>query len=228
MNDSDDENDESEDKRSSSTFALELAYIVEHYCDQSVEEAVAILDLLLKGAKSIMLGVSYAQRHRQYSSTLWDRLINHCLSSRSETVLVGSRDGMLFGSLLEAAALSGADVARLVTKIPPGMVVEGLRPRLVAAVADYRLKVDIHQAASAAANEEQVGLIREVAHRSRRGVRFIFPQKDPAIIQEVHYKISVETKKDKETSEQSSVLAKSLRPIGRRDRHYFSISLPVR
>ena len=47
------------------------------------------------------------------------------------------------------------------------MVVEGLG-------ADCRLGVVIHQAASSAAYEERISLIREVAHRSRRGARFLF------------------------------------------------------
>ena len=74
---------------------------------------MAVLDLFLEGVKSVMLGVSFAQRHRQYSSVLWDKLINHCLSKRLATpVEDGTGGGMMFGSLLEAAAVSGADVAR--------------------------------------------------------------------------------------------------------------------
>ncbi len=229
VNSSDDEAEEKHEQGTSPTFALELAYIIEHYCDQSAEEAIAILDLFLEGADSVMLGVSFAQRHRQYSSVLWDKLINHCLLPRTVAPNIsGSGDGILFGSLLEAAALSGADVARLVAKIPPGMVVEGLRPRLVAAVADYRLKVGIHQAASAAASQEQVALIREVSHRSRRGARFTFSIMNPSIGRSDNDQRSFKTKMEKESLEPCSALPKTLRPIERRDRHTLSLSLPLR
>jgi hypothetical protein len=224
----DDEDDEEEDKkRCSSSFALELAHVIERYSDQSEGEAMVILDLFLEGAQSIMLGVAYAQRQRQFSSILWDKLINHCLSPKATTLGVNSEDGILFGSLLEAAALSGADLARLVARIPPGMVVEGLRPRLVAAVADYRLKVDINRAASAAASEEQIVLLREVAHRSRRGGRFVFPRKNVGTTANAR-KTSSETKEEDLFVEGPSTLSKTCRPIERRNRHNLSLSLPLR
>lgn len=105
---------------------------------------------------------------KQYSSVLWEVLLDYCLSNTERT---NQKDGALFGSLLEAAALSGADLANLVTQIPPGMAIEGLRPRLVAAVADYRLKLQMHQASSTIATTEKKDLLAEVAHRSRRGFR---------------------------------------------------------
>mmetsp|Transcript_2020 Transcript_2020/g.4846 ORF Transcript_2020/g.4846 Transcript_2020/m.4846 type:complete len:275 (+) Transcript_2020:907-1731(+) len=149
---------------SSPVFALELAYIIETYSEQTETEAIGILNLYMKGAKSLPLAVSYVQRQKEFSSMLWDRLISHCLEEAS--------DGMVFGELLEAAALKGADLARLVERIPHGMVVEGLRPRLVAAVADYRMKLEIYEAAIAAGSEEQISLIREIGHRVRRGIRY--------------------------------------------------------
>jgi len=148
----------------SPVFALELAYIIEMYSEQTESEALGILNLYLKGARSLPLSVSYAQRQKQFSSILWDSLISHCLKKAS--------DGTIFGELLEAAALFGADLARLVERIPPGIVVEGLRPRLVAAVADYRMKLEIYEAAMAAGSEEEVTLMREIGHRARRGVRY--------------------------------------------------------
>jgi vacuolar protein sorting-associated protein 41 len=165
--DSDDDDEaESSDaiKSSSPCFALELAYIIENYIDQTEMVALGILNLYLMGCKSLMLSVLYAQRQKKYSSLLWDRLISHCT--------VQTSDGILFGELLESAAYSGADLARLVERIPPGMVVEGLRPRLVAAVADYRMKLEIYTAASEAGADEAIVLMREIAHRSRRGMRY--------------------------------------------------------
>eukprot|EP00536_Pseudo-nitzschia_multiseries_P008048 jgi/Psemu1/197130/e_gw1.198.18.1 len=149
---------------SSAVFALELGYIIEMYSEQTETEALGILNLYLKGAQSLPLSVSYAQRQKQFASVLWDRLISHCLEKAS--------DGAMFGELLGSAALFGADLARLVARIPPGMVVEGLRPRLVAAVADYRMKLEIYEAAIGAGSEEEVALMREIGHRARRGVRY--------------------------------------------------------
>lgn len=220
-NDSDDEEDEAKEDNSpeiSHSFALELAYIIENYSEQTKAEALGILDLYLEGANSIMLAVAYAQRQRQYSSNLWDKVINHCLSNKKN---VGkTQDGFLFGALLEAAALSGADLARLVARIPPGMVVEGLRPRLVAAVADYRLKLDIHHAATSAASEERISLLREVTHRSRRGVRYHISHQQQNTIEE--------SKNEEKEVEQILVLPKSLRTVERRDRHSLAYSIPMR
>jgi len=157
---------DSRESSCSPIFALELAYVIEKYNEQTETDALGILNLYLKGVQSIQLAVSYAQRQKQFSIVLWDHLILYCLKKASDGGV------MLFGELLEAAALSGADVARLVERIPPGMVIEGLRPRLVAAVADYRMKLEIYEAAMAAGSEEEVNLMREVGHRVRRGVRY--------------------------------------------------------
>eukprot|EP00934_Nitzschia_sp_Nitz4_P003674 Nitzschia sp. Nitz4//scaffold11_size288233//2865//7314//NITZ4_000723-RA/size288233-processed-gene-0.132-mRNA-1//1//CDS//3329533921//3664//frame0 len=209
----------------SSSFALELAYIIEHYTDLNEAEAIAVLYMYLKGTNSIMLGVAYAQRQREYSSMLWDKMIEFCLTPGESKVRASN--GMLFGELLEAAALSGADLARTVSNIPPGMVVEGLRPRLVAAVADYRLKLGIHQAAAAAAEEEKVSLLRETAHRSRRGARFEFHA--------VSYGPSslgsdtrVENRGKETNKDEPFILSRTLRPIQRKDRRTLSYSLPMR
>jgi hypothetical protein len=220
--DSDDESDKSNDR--SHNFSLELAYIIEHYSEQTEAEAKGILDLYLEGANSIMLAVSYAQRQRQYSSMLWDRLIAYCLNKKSSKY----KDGMLFGSLLEAAALSGADLARLVATIPPGMVVEGLRPRLVAAVADYRLKLDIHEAAATAACADRVSLLREITHRARRGVRY---QLQTNLSERKKYLQSKARKNESKTSEEDEapiLLPKYVRTVQRRDRYSLSFSLPMR
>lgn len=161
--------DESPSAQKSSCFALELAFVIEHSSEQSETEAKGILDLYLDGANSLNLAVSYAQRQNDHSNLLWDKLINYCLDDVSHRV---EGEGALFGALLEASAVYGADLSRLVSRIPAGMVVEGLRPRLVSAVADYRLKLDVHEAASTVSDEEKISLQRQVAHRSKRGVRF--------------------------------------------------------
>lgn len=156
-------------------FALELAYIMENFGNGSSEDVTMVLELYLKGARSLVLAVSYAQRAGKHSLELWHTLIEHCLSpdvgSSSDIDGVAKGNSSSFGSLLEAAALSGADVALLVNQIPHGMAVEGLRPRLVAAVADYRLQLQMHESASKIATSERAALLSEYSHRSRRGFR---------------------------------------------------------
>jgi len=216
--------------RESGSFALELAYILEHYGEIQKDSARVILDLYLSGCKNLMLAVSFAQRTRQFSPVLWEILIDHCLSTGGkESDKEGSSgrqsvDGARFGSLLEAAALSGADLARLVSQIPPGMAVEGLRPRLVGAVSDYRLKLQMRQNAAVIANAEKVSLLCEVAHRSRRGLRF-WKADDCCNLPPV-----TAIKKITPTDESGRTQAdhRDLRPVKRHDRVKLRYSLPLR
>jgi hypothetical protein len=152
------------------TFAMELAYVMENFGNDSAIDARLILDLYLRGCQSLMLAVSYAQRAKAHSKELWEILLDHCLY-RGEDEKGAAVDGSRFGFLLEAAALSGADLANLVAQIPPGMQVEGLRPRLVAAISDYKLKVKLYETSSKVAKKEKDLLFRECAQRARRGMR---------------------------------------------------------
>jgi len=212
---------------SSPVFALELAYIIEMYSDQTETEAVGILNLYLKGAKSLPLSVSYAQRQKQFAPILWDILISHCLEKAS--------DGAMFGELLGSAALFGADLARLVARIPPGMVVEGLRPRLVAAVADYRMKLEIYEAAMAAGSEEEVALMREIGHRSRRGVRYdLEKNRHKSFAELIHEKNQKDEKalRDativKKTDDESTASRQKISTKLRRDHKRLVYSIPRR
>eukprot|EP00980_Cylindrotheca_fusiformis_P008841 scaffold1888_cov120-Cylindrotheca_fusiformis.AAC.11 len=206
----------------SNIFSLELAYIIEHYSEETEAEAIGVLDLYLKEVNSLMLAVSYAQRQRRHSSLLWDRVIRYCLDNKPAQ---NGENGTLFGALLEASALCGADVARLVSRIPPGMIVEGLRPRLVAAVADYRLKLDIHEAAASAAQEEKLSLLRELAHRSKRGARFqlSFAEKEPNPASGLG---SNDSRDDGKSGEYRQPRPPNTKV--RRDRYRLSYSIPIR
>ena len=64
------------------SFALELAYILEHFGDDGADESKLILELYLQGCRSLMLAVSYAQRTPSRSEQLWKSLIDHCLSDK--------------------------------------------------------------------------------------------------------------------------------------------------
>lgn len=157
------------------SFAIELAHVIENYGDGTEEDSQEVLNLYLKGAKSVMLAAAYAQRNNECAQILWETLIEYCLSGGEpcgdQEMEPSKVDGTLFGSLLEAAALCGADLALLVTSIPEGMNIEGLRPRLVAAVADYRMKLTMHEAAAEICVSDRISLLRELGHRSRRGLR---------------------------------------------------------
>ena len=211
-----------EDSSCSSWFSLELAFILEHYGEDSESEAQNVLDLYMKGAKSIVLAVSFAQRNKAFSGGLWKALIGHCLEQ--EKGKDDDLDGSLFGALLEAAALSGADLAHLVQKIPHGMSIEGLRPRLVAAVADYRLKLKMHESASEGATQEMISLLRELGHRSRRGVRYRITSA-PRTVVDV---IETENGSSMEDKKVPTVLPASLRTISRQDHQKLGIAPSLR
>lgn len=199
-------------------FALELAYISEHFVKGSEEDAKQILDLYLKGSESLMLAVSYAQRNTTYGSQLWTILIDHCLTS--------AQDGSLFGSLLECAAQCGADLGHLVTQIPQGMQIEGLRPRLVAAVADYRWKLKMHEAASSIGTNERIVLLRDLAHRSKRGMRFGML----AAESEAPNALSSPAPPERKPSNSSGLKVATIpnRPLERPNRYRLSLAVPIR
>ena len=134
------------------------------------------LQLYLRGADNLFLAVSFAERSVANSSALWDALVGHCTAGIDPSEAGGTTDedgppGALFGSLLEAAARCGADLATLVSRIPEGVAIEGLRPKLVAAIADYKLKVRMHEQVDDLLNEDKVSLVRELTNMSRRGAR---------------------------------------------------------
>lgn len=214
----------------SRVFALELAFVMDRYGAQSEENAKVVLDLYLKGAESLVLAVAFAQRAKEYSTELWQILIDHCLEGDKKNTEKGQvNGGNLFGSLLQAAALSGADLAQLVTKIPHGMSIEGLRPRLVGAITDYRWKVQLHQSANEVTGKEIFHLNREYEHKSRRGRRYEPSDKigKPGWTKLVHKNGDSEAER-KPAEPESSVLAPTLRPKVRPNRYSLSYKLPVR
>jgi vacuolar protein sorting-associated protein 41 len=221
----------------SHTFALELAYIMEHFGDNSEADSKLILEVYLHGAQSLMLAASYAQRNRLYTETLWKTLVEHCLSGTKTTTpsaanasSEGARgfDGTMFGLLLESAALSGADLAKLVAQIPAGMQVEGLKPRLVAAVTDYKLKVQMHESSSAIAKREKLTLLRELAQRARRGMRY--GALEEIAMEDVRSRSNAKEKAriPFQRGNSTSILSPSMRTVARSDHFVLNYSLPIR
>lgn len=214
----------------SNVFALELAYIMEHFGNDSLEDVSLVLDLYLKGARSLVLAVAYAQRTGRHSLELWHTLIQYCLSPESspktDTNNSARENSSLFGSLLEAAALSGADVAVLVNQIPHGMAVEGLRPRLVAAIADYRLKLQMHESSSRIAASERAILQSEYSHRSRRGFRCTITPKISVSLAEQDVAADQTTKQRSDSTKLAHPWTR--RPKIRSDHKNMSFSLPLR
>ena len=88
-------------------------------------------------------------------------------------------------------------------------------PRLVAAVADYRLKVQLNETSSSIASDERLLLVRETSHRMRRGVR-VGSVDEPSAAEEKEA-VAVEEK-----------LASTLKTKSRPRRYYHSVSVPIR
>ncbi|KAL7543859.1 hypothetical protein ACHAXR_013228 [Thalassiosira sp. AJA248-18] len=156
----------------SPVFARELAFVIEKFGKATIEDARQILQLYLRGANNLYWAVAFAERCSQYSSMLWDTLVEHCTTPdpTRDTNQNGAL-GALFGSLLEAAAHTGSDLASLVSRIPEGMSIEGLRPKLIAAITDYRYKVKIHEHVDDMLMNDKISVLRELSHLSRRGER---------------------------------------------------------
>ena len=156
-------------------FAHELAFVIERSGSGSEDDAKEVLTLYLEGVVSLPLAVEYVERHTSFSTILWEALISYCLNAKidepSDNDNDDGRNGQLFGSLLEVAARSGADLAHLVSKIPTGMSIHGIRSKLVTAISDYRFKLKINEDAAKILSDDKVSLLREQCHRSRRGVR---------------------------------------------------------
>lgn len=150
-------------------FARELAFIIEKFGKGSMEEAQEILHLYLRGAKNLDLAVGYAERSK-HSREMWDILVEFC-TTPDPTSNTDQTPGALFGSLLEAAAHTMSDLGSLVSRIPEGMSIEGLRPKLIAAITDYRHKVKIHEQVDSMLMDDKVSVLRELSHVSRRGKR---------------------------------------------------------
>ena len=158
-------------------FAHELAYVIERSGSGS-EQAKEVLTLYLEGVVSLPLAVEYVERNTSFSSLLWEALVTYCLNAEIEEVSSSDegdnengKNGELFGSLLEVAARSGADLAHLVSKIPRGMSIHGIRSKLVTAISDYRFKLKINEDAAKILSNDKISLLREQCHRSRRGIR---------------------------------------------------------
>mmetsp|Transcript_13614 Transcript_13614/g.26044 ORF Transcript_13614/g.26044 Transcript_13614/m.26044 type:complete len:313 (+) Transcript_13614:1-939(+) len=157
----------------SPAFARELAFVIENFGKGTVEDAREVLQLYIRGAKNLHMAVAFAERNTKYSGILWDMLVEHCTTPdpASGAADQNSSLGALFGSLLEAAAHTGSDLGSLVSRIPEGMSIEGLRPKLISAITDYRYKVKIHEQVDNMLMEDKISVSRELSHVSRRGSR---------------------------------------------------------
>jgi hypothetical protein len=153
-------------------LARELAFVIEKSSRCTDSDAKEVLKLYLDGARSLSLAVAFAERSTEHSALLWETLVSYCLDPENEkNSIIDNRNTTLFGALLECAAQSGADLAHLVSQIPQGMNIKGLRPMLVAAVADYRMKVAMHEKACDAFVGDKISLLRELNHKTRRAAR---------------------------------------------------------
>lgn len=162
-------------------FAHELAFVIERSGASSEKNSKKVLELYLEGVASLPHAVEYTERNMLHSSMLWDYLVSYCLKQEADGTEL---KGKIFGSLLEVAARSGSDLASLVSKIPKNMSIDGIRPRLVAAISDYQIKVKMHAAAFDVLSCDKVTLLREQYYRSRRGNRIDLYAPTQEIVQE--------------------------------------------
>lgn len=168
-------------------FAHELAYVIERSSKGSEEDSKEVLLLYLEGVVSLPHAVEYAERNLPHSSILWDTLVSFCLDpNQSGGEGSSSLDGKLFGSLMEVAARSGANLAHLVSKIPKNMRIDGIRHRLVAAISDYQTKLKLHENTFQIISNDKIDLLREHCHRSRRGTRVDLYSSTQDLIPDTH------------------------------------------
>lgn len=141
-------------------FSVELAYAIEK-SGRGLDDAIVVLKLYLDEVKSLSRAVTYVESTKDVDSETHDILrgilVEYCINND------------VFGDLLEVSALCGADVAMLVSNIPKSMFIDGLRPKLVKAVENYRLQLDMYEATSRLFEEDKICNLRDFAHRSRKG-----------------------------------------------------------
>lgn len=152
-------------------FAQELAYVIERSGAGTEKDSKQVLYLYLEGVVSLPHAVEYVERNSRHSSLLWDILVSYCLNTNEVRGKEIQSNGKIFGSLLEVAAKTGADLSHLVSKIPANLRIDGIRHRLVAAISDYQMKVKMYEGAYKILSNDKVELLREQCHRSRRGTR---------------------------------------------------------
>merc|ERR1712194_210404 len=134
-------------QNSNTIFARELAYIMECSDSGSEEDAKSILQLYLDSRSSsssnsdsnnntathsLHLAVAYAQRNIKHSNVLWQMLVHYCVTTQNTIDSnAANTTTSLFGELLESASLYGADLSQIIKQIPKGMIIEGIKPKLV-------------------------------------------------------------------------------------------------
>ena len=81
-----------------------------------------------------------------------------------------SKGGEKLGELLESAAVCGADLSKLVAKIPKGIAISGLKEKLLAAIKDYKNVLAIHSNSEKVGENDHLQLLRCKSQIIRRGV----------------------------------------------------------
>lgn len=138
----------------------ELGYVIEASCN-SAEDAKRACELYLKEAKSIRLGVYFAEKNVMFKEMLWAMVVEYALESKG---------GEKLGELLESAAVCGADLSKLVAKIPKGIAISGLKEKLLAAIKDYKNVLAIHSNSEKVGENDHLQLLRCKSQIIRRGV----------------------------------------------------------
>jgi len=141
-------------------FSIELAYAIEK-SGVGKDDAVEVLRLYLEEVGSLPLAVQYVESVKENHGEMHEVLMGILVDACSERQAIGD--------LLEVSAQYGGDVAALVAQIPKGTLINGLIPKLAAAVSNYQLRLKMYQSTSLLYEKDKVDSMRMYLHRSRRG-----------------------------------------------------------
>jgi len=141
-------------------FSIELAYAIEK-SGIGKDDAIEVLRLYLEEVGSLPLAVQYVESVKENHGEMHEVLMGILVNACSERQVIGD--------LLEVSAQYGGDVAALVAQIPKGTLINGLIPKLAAAVSNYQLRLKMYQSTSLLYEKDKVDSMRMYLHRSRRG-----------------------------------------------------------
>jgi len=115
------------------------------------------LALLLEHVGNVAQAIEFCQA--QEEEELWEVLISHCLS-----------EPKLVAPLLQDIG-AHVDPLRVVKRIPKGMVIEGLREKLIKIMSDYHLQLSLKEGCEQILKTDVVGLEKRLHKLQRRATR---------------------------------------------------------
>jgi hypothetical protein len=115
------------------------------------------LALLLEHVGDVAQAIDFCQA--QEDEELWEVLISHCLSQPR-----------LVAPLLQDIG-AHVDPLKVVKRIPKGMVIDGLREKLIKIISDYHLQMSLKEGCEHILKSDVVGLEKRLDRMQRRATR---------------------------------------------------------